>query len=142
MTRDIDLVVALDRSHAGVVVDLFENDYYVDQIAILRAIAKESLFNVIHNEQIVKVDFIIRKNTEYRRLEFDRWRQVSIEDLTIWITTREDLVISKLLWACDSHSEFQLRVKNLLMADYDANYVRTWAEELGLNHLLMECLDE
>lgn len=143
MTRDIDLVVALKRSDANTLVASFENDYYVDRDAVLRAIANESLFNVIHNEHIVKVDFIIRKNTDYRRIEFDRRREITIEDMNIWIVSREDLIISKLFWANDSHSEFQLRdVKNLLRSDYDAEYLQVWTERLGLNDLLRECLDE
>lgn len=143
MTRDIDLVVALERSDADVIVTLFENDYYVDRNMVLRAIANESLFNVIHNEHIVKVDCIIRKNTDYRRLEFERRRQVTVADFKLWIVSKEDLIISKLSWAKDSHSEFQLRdVKNLLKSDYDANYLQAWTEQLGLDSLLRECLGE
>lgn len=143
MTRDIDLVVALERSDADVIVTLFETDYYVDRNMVLRAIANESLFNVIHNEHIVKVDCIIRKNTDYRRLEFERRRQVTVADFKLWIVSKEDLIISKLSWAKDSHSEFQLRdVKNLLKSDYDANYLQAWTEQLGLDSLLRECLDE
>jgi hypothetical protein len=142
MTRDIDLVVALERSDVDVVVTLFENDYYIDRNMVLRAIANESLFNVIHNEHIVKVDCIIRKNTDYRRLEFERRRQVAVADIKLWIVSREDLIISKLSWAKDSHSEFQLRdVKNLLKSDYDATYLQTWTRELGLDDLLKECLE-
>jgi len=57
--------------------------------------------------------------------------------------SKEDLIISKLCWAKDSHSEFQLRdVKNLLKSGYDATYLQTWTEKLGLENLLRECLDE
>ena len=50
--------------------------------------------------------------------------------------------ISKLYWAKDSHSEFQLRdVRNLLLTGYDAEYVTHWTRRLGLDGLLKECLD-
>jgi hypothetical protein len=63
--------------------------------------------------------------------------------MELYIISKEDLLISKLLWAQDSHSEFQLRdVKNLLMSDYDASYVETWTKKLELNELLTECLNE
>ena len=39
MTRDIDLVVALDQKDAETIVRLFEGDYYVDRQAVHRAIA-------------------------------------------------------------------------------------------------------
>jgi len=143
MTRDIDLVVALAPKDAESVVALFEGDYYVPRNAVALGITNQSLFNLIHLESIFKVDFILRKNTEYRRLEFERRQQVTIEDVELWIVSKEDLIISKLLWAKDSHSDFQLRdVKNLLKSGYDANYLETWTRRLDLDDLLKECLDE
>ena len=143
MTRDIDLVVALGPKDADMLVALFEDDYYVPRNAVSRAITNESLFNLIHNESIIKVDCIIRKNTEYRHLEFERRRQVDFDDIRVWIVSKEDLIISKLYWAKESHSEFQLRdVRNLLKSGCDAKYLKTWTENLGLDNLLRECLDE
>jgi len=143
MTRDIDIVVALTPKDADSVVALFEGDYYVPRNAVVRAIANQTLFNIIHSESIFKVDCIVRKNTEYRRLEFERRQKVQVDDTKIWIVSKEDLIISKLYWAKDSHSEFQLRdVKNLLKSGYDASYLETWTKELELDELLKECLDE
>jgi hypothetical protein len=57
--------------------------------------------------------------------------------------SKEDLIISKLWWAKDSHSELQLRdVKNLLATGYDTAYVEDWTRELGLNNLLREFLHD
>src|ERR1700738_1783194 len=137
MTRDIDLVVALGPKDADMLAALFEDDYYVPRNAMSRAIVNESIFNLIHNESVIKVDCIIRKNTEYRRLEFERRRQVDFDDIRIWIVSKEDLIISKLHWARESHSEFQLRdVRNLLKSGYDAMYLQTWTRKLGLDSLL------
>jgi hypothetical protein len=64
---------------------------------------------------VIKVDFIVRKQDEYRRVEFERRQKVAILDFTTCIVSKEDLIISKLWWAKDSHSELQLGdVKNLL----------------------------
>src|SRR5882724_11539722 len=143
MTRDMDLVVALTRKDADSIIALFEGEYYVPRNAVVRAITHQTLFNIIHSESIFKVDCIVRKDTEYRRLEFERRRQVEIEDLKISIVSKEDLIISKLSWAKDSHSEFQLRyVKNLLKSGHDAAYLETWTRKLELDELLKECLDE
>ena len=141
MTRDIDVVVALKPKDLDMVTALFESDYYVDRNAVSRALANESLFNIIHNAAFIKVDCIVRKNTEYRRLEFERRREITIQDVSVWIASKEDLIISKLYWARDSHSEFQLRdVKNLLVSGYDFEYLEQWTRELGLYDLLQECL--
>ena len=67
-------------------------------------------------------------------------RQITIEDFTTWIASKEDLLLSKLIWAKDSHSETQLRdVKNLASTGYDAEYVDQWTQELGLATLWQEC---
>ena len=57
------------------------------------------MFNIIHNKAIVKVDFIIRKDDEYRRIEFGRRQGIDFEGSRIDITSPEDLILSKLCWA-------------------------------------------
>lgn len=55
--------------------------------------------------------------------------------------SREDLVLSKLVWAKDSRSEMQLRdVRNLLSADCDTEYLVSRAKILGVEKLLGELL--
>ncbi len=143
MTRDIDIVVALNPKDANSVGALFEGDYYVTRNAVVRAITNQTLFNIFHSESIFKVDCIIRKNTDYRRLEFERRQRVEVDGLEIWIVSKEDLIISKLLWAKDSRSEFQLRdVKNLLKSGFDADYMKRWTRKFDLDDLLRECFDE
>lgn len=143
MTRDIDVVIAIDAKDADAIMALFGDDYYLDSETIRSAVAHESLFNMIHQASVIKVDCIVRKSTVYRRLEFDRRRKVTIQDLKTWIVSKEDLIISKLYWAKDSHSEFQLRdVRNLIATGYDSEYLERWARELDLHDLLQECTYE
>jgi len=140
MTRDIDVVIAIEAKDADLIVALFSNDYYVDSQEIRSAVEHESLFNMIHQASVIKVDCIVRKASAYRRLEFDRRREVTIQDLKTWIVSKEDLIISKLYWAKDSHSELQLRdVRNLIATGYDSDYLERWTIELGLHDLFKEC---
>lgn len=140
MTRDIDLVLAATPGDVDLILDVFGADYYVSKEAVQHSIAGESIFNLIHNESVIKVDCIIRKSTTYRRLEFQRRCRVAIADFKTWIASREDLIISKLAWAKDSHSELQLRdVKNLADGELDVAYVEHWTQELGLVSLWREC---
>jgi hypothetical protein len=143
MTRDIDIVVALDSTNAHTITSLFSVDYYVAHEAVIRAIASQSVFNLIHHETVIKVDCIVRKNSDYRRAEFERRKAITIQDFTFWITSKEDLIISKLDWAKDSRSELQLRdVRNLLATGYDFVYLEKWVRGLGLYDLWQECLHE
>src|ERR1700755_919037 len=72
MTRDIDLVVTLASDQTNLLITLFEFEYYVDRHAVTTAIAQHSMFNLIHNETLIKFDCIVLKNQEYRREEFAR----------------------------------------------------------------------
>ncbi|MBI5775507.1 MAG: hypothetical protein HZA89_17440 [Verrucomicrobia bacterium] len=140
MTRDIDVVVALTAKDIAAVVAAFAPDYYADAAMIECAVTHQSMFNLIHQESVIKVDCIIRKRTDYRLAEFERRRQITIQDFTTWIASKEDLVISKLEWARDSHSELQLRdVRNLLATGGDLEYLEHWTRQLNLTSLLQEC---
>ncbi len=141
MTRDIDLVVELSETDIDRVVSLFQDEYYVDQDMVQLAVLNRSLFNMIHNALVVKVDCVVRKDTDYRREEFARRRTVTIADQPMTIVAPEDLILSKLDWAKDSHSQMQLDdVRNLLRSvrDLDRDYLRRWADRLGLAALYRE----
>jgi hypothetical protein len=141
MTRDVDVVIAITPEDVDRVAALFRPDYYVSEQSIRESLAHESIFNLIHQDSVIKVDCIIRKNSEYRRTEFERRQRISILDFITFIVSKEDLMLSKLSWAKDSHSEIQLSdVKNLLATGYDAIYLQRWTRELGLDSLLEECL--
>ena len=91
--------------------------------------------------QSIYPKFAIELLGEFRRLEFERRREVTIQDVSVRIVSKEDLIISKLYWARDSHSEVQLRdVKNLLVSGYDDEYLEQSTRRLGLHDLLQECL--
>lgn len=114
MTRDIDLVVELSEGDAGRVVNLFQDEYYIDREMVQQAIHHRTQFNMIHNALVMKVDCVIRKDTEYRQEEFARRRTVTIADQPVTIVAPEDLILSKLDWAKDSYSQMQLDdVRNL-----------------------------
>ena len=90
-------------------------------------------------EWIVKADFIVRKDSAYRRTEFDRRREIDIDGEPVVLVSPEDLILSKLHWGKDSGSELQRRdVEQLLQSveDLDENYLKEWASELGVLPLL------
>ena len=139
MTRDIDVVIAISPSDVDRVAALFRPDYYVSEENIRESLAHESIFNLIHQESVIKVDCIIRKSSEYRKTEFERRQKISILDFTTFIVSKEDLIISKLSW---SKAKIQLGdVRNLLATGYDTAYLQHWTRELGLDNLLQGCLE-
>jgi hypothetical protein len=141
MTRDIDLVVSLNETQTEEFIRLFERDYYFDGQSIAHAISRRSMFNLIHNDAVIKVDCVVLKTDAYRQEEFARRRRINLGDFETWIVSREDLILSKLFWAKDSKSEMQLGdVRNLLSTDCDMEYIRSRAKTLKMDELLEELL--
>ncbi len=137
MTRDIDVVVALVREQIEVLEDIFGKDYYFSSEAAEQAVRDQSLFNIIHNESLMKVDIIIRKQDDYRQVEFERRHRVEIGGAKVWIVSKEDLILSKLEWARASSSERQLAdVENLLATGSDKQYLESWSQRLNLTDML------
>lgn len=138
MTRDIDIVIELKGDDADKLYSLFEKDFYADKDMILEAIRKDGMLNIIHYQSVFKIDFIVRKNNPYRIEEFKRRKKITFEDAELYITSPEDLILSKLYWAKESMSELQLNdVKNLLKSvkGLDEDYLKQWAKYLGVGEI-------
>src|ERR1039457_3365034 len=84
MTRDIDLVVELRPSDASRIVRMFGAEFTCDADRIRDAIARQSMFNLIHTVAVVKLDVIVRKDSAYREEEFRRRRIAEIDGVKIW----------------------------------------------------------
>ena len=141
MTRDVDIVLECGVGDVDTIVSLFARDCYVDRETVAEAIAARGMFNVIHDEWIIKGDFVIRKDDEYRRTEFDRRRTIDAGGTLLSVVAPEDLILSKLLWARETGSELQRRdVQELLTAglSLDREYLDAWADKLGVIRLLSE----
>jgi hypothetical protein len=137
MTRDLDLVVSLGEADVDRVVAALSPDFYIDKDDVLAAVRSERLFNLMHNASGIKIDLIVRKRGEYRQLEFSRRRRVVLDSVATWIVSREDLILSKLVWAKESQSELQLRdVRSLMDESVDRVYLERWARELGVEDTL------
>jgi len=76
MTRDIDLVVEIFPELIGRMEHIFKNEYYLSIESIKDAIDNEFMFNLIHINSSVKIDCIVRKNQEYRLVEFERRNKI------------------------------------------------------------------
>src|SRR5689334_9777431 len=109
MTRDLDFVVALMEQHVPGLVNAFCADFYIDEDDARTAVRSQRMFNLMHLASGIKVDLIVRKDSEYRRVEFARRQPVNLAGVATWITAREDLILSKLVWARDADSELQKR---------------------------------
>ena len=141
MTRDIDIVIELKRGDIDGFVSLFEDDFYANMEMITNEVSRRGIFNLIHSQYVLKVDFIVKKASAYQQAAFSRRKQVLIEQSFMWFVSPEDLVLSKLIWAKDSHSEMQLNdVRNLMQTvdNLDLKYIDYWISQLCLEEIYRE----
>ncbi len=145
MTRDIDIVIELNAADTENFVRAFQEDFYVDKEMIKHEVLRQGMFNVIHNQSVIKVDFIIRKDVPFHRAAFSRRRKIRVDNNPVWFITAEDLILAKLLWAEDSHSEMQIKdIRNLLktVKDLDKAHIQEWVARLGLVEFYKEAANE
>jgi len=133
MTMDIDIVIELDQSNLTEFMTIFSEGYYLNDETVKTEIRKRGMFNVIDHRTGLKIDFIVRKDTEYRQLEFSRRIRKEIDDIPVWIVTPEDLAISKIGWIQQLQSDRQAGDIKLLLdlPGIDKNYIISWCRTLN-----------
>jgi hypothetical protein len=142
-TADIDIVLELSYQDKDKFIKALETGYYIPTGSLSRAIETKNMFNVIHFETAFKVDCILKKLTEFQKTSFERRERTDYYGKEIWIIGKEDLILSKLLWAKDSLSEIQFRdIKNLMRSGFDENYTEQWIEKLRISDSYYSCRKE
>jgi hypothetical protein len=132
-TFDIDIVIELYQKDVPVFVNTFLG-FYVFEEGIHEEIKRRGMFNIIDNNTGVKIDFILRKNSEYDKIAFSRRRQMDDFYTDIYVISPEDLIIAKLKWIQEMYSDRQISdIKQLLSStNLEIDYMMNWITELKL----------
>jgi hypothetical protein len=144
-TADIDIVADVKSEQVIPLLNALQENFYVDEHAVREAIDRRQSFNAIHFDSVFKVDIFIPKSDEFSRKQIERreLRKVSPDvEQMVYVATAEDTILAKLRWY-DSGG----RVSNTQWTDVvgiigacssrlDLDYLREWAEKLGLKELL------
>ena len=148
-TLDVDLVANLEWEHFEPLCSVLGAEYYMDAGAIREAIHRQSSFNLIHLETMIKVDVFLLGPGPYDRESFRRGSRESIGDLVdVAFCTAEDMILRKLEWfrAGGGISDRQwadvLGLLQVQAESLDQDYLTRWARELGLADLLDRALEE
>ena len=136
-TQDLDLVVAPSRTQLSALLNLLpDTDYYVSPDAAFDALASRSQFNVIDFATGWKIDFIIVKDREFSRQEFQRRKVQELDGLAFSVASAEDVLVAKLEWAKLGESDRQIEdaagILRVQGTELDAAYVERWVKDLGL----------
>jgi hypothetical protein len=70
MTASIDIVIEVSGDDAEKIITEFEPDYYVPHGRVKDAIQRKFMFNLLHQEKLVKINCVIRKDTEFQKQPF------------------------------------------------------------------------
>lgn len=138
-SADIDFVVDLAPADVPRFVAAFGGGFYCDEAMIRDAIAHRSSFNIISHQTGIKADFILLGDSPFERAAFERRVADTWHGIPVWVTTGEDLVVSKLRWAKLGGSERQLAdVRAILAAGHvtDFTYITRWVDALDLHEQL------
>jgi hypothetical protein len=135
MTRDIDIIIELYKEDIDKFYDIFAGHSYIDKLTVEEEVKRRGMFNVIDHRTGYKVDFMLKKFSEYREKEFERRQLTTAFGFPMWVVSLEDLILSKIIWIQEYQSERQMEdIKNLLRNDKaDMAYMLEWCQKLELN---------
>lgn len=133
-TADIDIMIELMADKLDQLAEeLSQIDTYVyaDKMSMRRALLQKGEFNFIHSASGLKIDFWIMKDDQFNRECLKRRIRKVIANTPIFLTTPEDLILSKLLWYRKTESTRQLEDIESVMKiqkKLDWKYINKWAK--------------
>jgi len=150
-TADIDIVADVQSEQVIPLLTALQDNFYVDEHAVRKAINRRQSFNAIHFDSVFKVDIFIPKLDEFSRKQIERreLRRLApdIEQM-IYVATAEDTILAKLRWYNSggriSNNQWTdvVGIIGASSANLDLDYVRRWAKTLGLTDLLDKAFEE
>ncbi len=132
-TRDIDIVIELSEESLDSFYDIFKDQFYLHKPSVEEGLQRKGMFNAIDTRSGLKIDFVIRKNSLFRRTEFERRSRQKLFGHEAWVVSLEDLILSKLIWIQEIQSDRQKEdIRSLLENNVDGAYLSKWVKELNL----------
>ena len=137
-THDIDLVVAITATAASTLLRSFPPpDFYLDERAVIDAIARRDMFNLLDVAGGDKVDFWVLTDELYDQARFARRQSEQLPGLSLFVSSPEDTILQKLRWSelsggSDKQYTDALRVFEVQFRGLDLPYMDRWAVALGI----------
>jgi hypothetical protein len=137
-TMDIDIVIQISADKIVAFLNSIETEAYIAVEEAKKAISARSMFNIIPNQTLFKVDIApLDEKSVYELEKFKRRTKINFEGREIFVISPEDLIISKLFWSktaggserqiSDCQSIWKLNQDNL-----DTRYIYKWVDALGV----------
>ena len=150
-TADIDILADIKTEQVRPLFKALRDSFYVDEQVMREAVIRRRSFNAIHFDSVFKVDFFVTKSDDFALAQLDRrqLRKISPDrDEAVYVATAEDTILAKLRWyqAGNETSNNQwndiLGILGTSKYTLDLDYLRLWAEKLGLTDLLEKAVGD
>jgi len=136
-THDIDLNITMEMKDVDSLYESFKQGFYIDKEMIKDAIKQQNMFNIIHLESSIKIDFWIFQNTAFDKSRLKRRQKDFFLDEPMFIASAEDVILVKLDWFKKSQSEKHFRdalsVLKISKEKLDFDYIEKWTEKLSVS---------
>ena len=147
-TLDADIVADMRPAHVAPFVAAIEADFYVDALSIQEAIRARRSFNVIHMDQIFKIDVFVHERTPFAHAGFAHIAAAAIDadpPRTVAIASAENTLLHKLTWYRMGGETSERQWGDILgilkmQPDLDQAYLQQWAARLQVTDLLARAL--
>ncbi len=136
-TQDIDIVIRVAvGSQLNGLIEGLSHKFILDHVIVEGAVRRKSLFQVLHEETMIKIDFHIGEAIE-GELERSRNEEI-LTGITVPLVSNEDAILSKLIWIKKGSAKSQQDVQMMLKrnSNIDMDYLRKQAAKLDLEAIL------
>lgn len=132
-TNDIDIVLQIYPNHVKQILKYFP-EWKDFEESFMESVDKGVMFNITDFETGIRYDFMIYKDSDYNWRAFERREKVKYHNIECFISTKEDLIISKLKWYNITPSEKQMEDLRFLLLDknIDKEYLKSWTNRLNI----------
>ncbi|MBD2126873.1 hypothetical protein NDI39_23020 [Microcoleus sp. ZQ-A2] len=150
-TRDLDLVIELNRDNISQLVEALETaGFYCPSVAVedIRD-GRGRVLSVTHITKVLNADIVLNADTDFDRSKMARRRKIALDEAGVeqfFVASPEDVVLAKLLWRKPSGSMKQwtdvLGIIKVQGERLDFDYLWQWAEILEIGKDLDQAFTE
>lgn len=150
-TADVDVVADLPAERVAPLFAALQEDFYVDEEAVHRAVRSRRLFNAIHFDSLFKVDVYVLPAEEFDQQQMKRRRREKLfpdSAQEVYLASPEDTLLSKLRWHRRGGGTSARQLADVagiikVQSDrLDVAYLREWADKLDVRDLLDKVLED